>query len=396
MKKSVVISIVLMLALPLVSCHKQPKQQKTQKVQASQQVQDSLLMADPDINAIAIRLNKLPILPIDRQKDATSTNSFRWIDGEVVTHSALPDSLYLEDGHPFINSVRTAYAFHRPLILSPDAVWLVIARGFDVHVLKNSEKLRHQIVRHDGTMELQVECKPGLVNKPAEEWEPYFSQFTKQIAQWADSNLVAQLTNDFSTTTPASFVASQISIMSTMQNYFEYLLEEGCGIPVVYLEGTKDDWHKVVQKAHSLRQYDLDWWMDELEPVLQKIADAAGGEVDTLFWQSICKKRETIVEEASCGEGPFRVDEISGWVIKFYPYDTYGNRNTFTKIDDEEVRNLPNECSTVPLKYKDTSGTTIELQLSAGLVGMAEDPKSKALYPQIAWYVMIKNECNVE
>ena len=165
------------------------------------------------------------------------------------------------------------------------------------------------------------------------------------------------------------------------------------------MEGTEKDWQKVVQKAHSLRQYDLDWWMDELEPVLQKIADAAGGEVDTLFWQSICKKRETIVEENDtyCGEGPFRVDEISGWVIKFYPYDKDGNRNTFVKIDDDAINRLPHECATVPLEYKDTlSGVTLELQLSAGLIGMAEDPKTFALSPQIAWYVTTKDECNTD
>ncbi len=392
--------MVLLMALSLVSCHKQPKQQKTRKVHAVQQKQDPLPSPESDINALAIHLNNLSVLPIEHHKHASNENYFLLSGGEMIVHSALPDSLYFEDGHPFINSVRTAYASHRPLILSPDAVWLVIARGFNMHVLKNSEKLRHQLVHHEGKKKLEVTCEQGLIEMPAEKWEPYFSKFTDQIAQWADSSLIEQLTNNFSTTTPASYVASQISIMSTMQNYFEYLMDEGCGIPTIYLEGTEEDWQKVVQKAHSLRQYDLDWWMDELEPVLQKIADAAGGEVDTLFWQSICKKREVIVNDdpLSCGEGPYRVDEISGWVIKFYPYDRDGNRNSFVKIDDGAVSHLPIECATVPLEYREYKDTllkvSLDLQLSAGLVGMAEDPKTFALSPQIAWYVVTKEECS--
>src|ERR1700747_2337995 len=32
--------------------------------------------------------------------------------------------------HPLIDAVSTAFAQHRPLTLSPDCIWLVIAQGF--------------------------------------------------------------------------------------------------------------------------------------------------------------------------------------------------------------------------------------------------------------------------
>jgi len=62
--------------------------------------------------------------------------------------------------HPLIDAVGTAFSQHRPLTLSPDAIWLVIEQGFAHHVGENAEALssqyptsRNRFVRHLGTME---------------------------------------------------------------------------------------------------------------------------------------------------------------------------------------------------------------------------------------------------
>src|SRR5688572_4474466 len=36
--------------------------------------------------------------------------------------------------HPFVEAVHDAYAMHRPLVISPDMVWLMVAQGFAKHV----------------------------------------------------------------------------------------------------------------------------------------------------------------------------------------------------------------------------------------------------------------------
>src|SRR5271166_3700926 len=49
-----------------------------------------------------------------------------------------------------IETVHLAFSQHRPLILSPDCIWLVIAQGFGHHVNENAEHLRGRMVSHEG------------------------------------------------------------------------------------------------------------------------------------------------------------------------------------------------------------------------------------------------------
>ena len=62
-----------------------------------------------------------------------------------------------------------------------------------------------------------------------------------------------------------------------------------CGIPEITLKGTVEDWKLLHEKALSLGRYDLEWWTEELRPVLDQFVAAALGEVDRQFWSSIYK-----------------------------------------------------------------------------------------------------------
>ena len=54
----------------------------------------------------------------------------------------------------FIEAINTAYDKHYPLVLSPDAVWLVIAQGFALPCQPlNGEKLRNLFVEHEGKID---------------------------------------------------------------------------------------------------------------------------------------------------------------------------------------------------------------------------------------------------
>ena len=44
--------------------------------------------------------------------------------------------------HPLLAAVYTAFSQHRPLVLSPDAVWLTIAQGVAHHMAAHGERLR--------------------------------------------------------------------------------------------------------------------------------------------------------------------------------------------------------------------------------------------------------------
>ncbi len=59
--------------------------------------------------------------------------------------------------HPLIDAVHIAFSQHRPLLLSPDCVWLTIAQGFSHHIAANGEAFRRRLVRREGTRQLKEE-----------------------------------------------------------------------------------------------------------------------------------------------------------------------------------------------------------------------------------------------
>src|SRR3712207_455320 len=56
--------------------------------------------------------------------------------------------------HPLLEAVHCAFSEHRPLVLSPDVVWLTIAQGFTQHIRLNAETFRSRLVRHEGRKKL--------------------------------------------------------------------------------------------------------------------------------------------------------------------------------------------------------------------------------------------------
>jgi len=48
--------------------------------------------------------------------------------------------------------------------------------------------------------------------------------------------------------------------------------------------GTLDDWKKLKFHANTLREYDLGWWIDSIDPILDKFIETYEGKVDTQFW----------------------------------------------------------------------------------------------------------------
>lgn len=308
--------------------------------------------------------------------------NYLFSEESIYTISELPDSISL-DFHGLFSAVSWAYNDHHPLVISPDMLWLVIEQGMGVHINHNAEQLRPQLVKFENKKDLQLRCEPGLLHKPAKNWEPYFSQFTSQLEHYTGKEFVNTMCCDFSTTNTVELTASQIALMSALQSYFNYELIETCGIPSVTLEGTPADWDHLVEKANALRKYELDWWIDELEPVLKKLAEASRGTVDKKFWNSIYKMAEND-KEIYCGVDD---NEITGWIIKFYPYDRQGNRNNMKAFNLGDIESLPSEISYAPLHYIELTGKEYNLKLYAGIFGFTEDLETRALRPVIGWAV---------
>ena len=308
----------------------------------------------------------------------------------IVAKSQLPDSLVTFGYyHSFFNGMYQAYADHRPFVLSPDMIWLLISQGFARHVNANAENLRHYFVDFSGRVSLIVSTNEIKLDNPNSPWEKVFPEFTKQIAEHTGSELINLLSSDFTTTTSVEKIASEITIMEAMKPYFEFILVYTiCGIPEITLQGTPEDWQKILDKTKQLRKYDLAWWTDELETILEELVQASKGKINKRFWRNMFKyhsKRKY---------GAPKI--IDGWIVKFFPYDKDGKRNNLRNLTSFISDNLPEEIVKVDLEYIDSeTGITTPLELWAGFVGLEQNSENFALTPKIGWMIRKKDIDNI-
>ena len=303
----------------------------------------------------------------------------------IVANSKNNGDLVNYGFHPFFNGLYQAYADHRPFVLTPDMMWLLIAQGFAKHVSNNAEELRNLFVNFDGKISLIVRNDSISLDDPDSPWEKVFPQFTKKIGDYTGPELIDILSCNFSTTTPTSKIASQITIMEAMKSYFEYIvIVVGCGIPEIKLMGTTEDWQKVYDKAQNLKKYKLDWWINDLEPLLKEFVNASKGDIDKSFWQKMFKYH------TKKKYGAPKI--IDGWIVKFFPYDKDGKRNNLKTLTAGS--DLPDEIVKVDLKYIyiDAAHTEeIPLELWSGFFGLEQNDTTFALKPVISWMIRKKS-----
>ena len=305
----------------------------------------------------------------------------------VIAKSESPDSLLYFGYNSFFCGMYQAYADHRPFVLSPDMIWLLINQGFAQHVNANHESLRKYFVNFSGKESLIVQSNKKLKD-PSLLWEEIFPQFTEQIRKEVGGNLVETLTCNFSTTTSLEKTVSEITIMETVKSYFEFItIMIVCGIPEITLEGTPQDWEKVLNKARGLKEYKLEWWISELEPLLEEFVKASKGQVDKSFWRNMFKYHSQKQYGAP--------NIIDGWIVKFFPYDKEGRRNNLKQLEGRNC--LPDEIVKVDVKYQEVYTDAVKetpLEFWAGFIGLEQNSKNFALRPQIGWMVRKKDVNN--
>jgi len=288
-----------------------------------------------------------------------------------------------------------AYADHHPLELSPDVVWLAIGQGFARYVNAHPKELRDQLVSHEGKKDLVVWSDNDVLG-PDADWEKLMQDFCDLIAQNTKGEVAEMMTSNFTTTSMTERVASQITLMETVKEYFNYLdMAGGCGFPFITLKGTPEDWQKVLDKTRGLSKYGLESWVKELEPILTEFVEASKGNPSQSFWQSIVKKRRVgkLVTEKACGMDLDGTTKLDGWFLKFFP-SAWGE----TAKDVLWNTSMPSEMVRVDFKHQYYHPVTREvmaevpMELWAGFVGFKEDPKTFAIIPQIGWFVRIAKE----
>ena len=223
------------------------------------------------------------------------------------------------------------------------------------------------------------------------DWLTAIDSFSVQISRNTKDNIAETLQSDFSTTTANERIASQITLMKSMEKFFKYeVVRMICGIPYITLKGTPDDWRRVLEKTKKLAQYGLENWVAALEPILLQFVQAAEGNPDIKFWKWIVKKeRVDVLTSASvrCSgsiEGTTTI--LDGWILNFYVND---NGDYYKEIPC--TVDMPADQVRVQFKYKECTenGKVLmekPLEFVSGFVGFDIDSQG-VIIPRIGWFI---------
>jgi hypothetical protein len=201
-------------------------------------------------------------------------------------------------------------------------IWLTITQGFAEYVNRNAEALRGKFVMHLGKEKIVIGRPDFHYRSTTNDWVSVFPQFADAIEQRTQPGVRSALECNFSNTTAMDRVCSHIALMDVCQQYFDYLLMNGCGFPRIDLMGTVDDWRLLRAKAEHLKEFlpdgecsedvaHLSVWLSALLPALDQFVAAAEGHPDLSFWRAVC---------TLYGASGMSMEEVTGWIGILFPY----------------------------------------------------------------------------
>ena len=299
---------------------------------------------------------------------------------------------------PVLESFYNAHINHFPIRIKPDDIWLLIVQAFSYHVNLNSEKLRNKFVNFDGKAELV--CKffidnPKKINKKIA--SSFSEQINSQMEKYLGKEVLDILSPDFSTTDSNSTIIFKISIMNAFKKYFNYTIRglTGCGIPYIILEGTIQDYEKIISKTKFLEKYDFSWYTGRIIPHIEKMLEAKKGKIDIDFFKNIIQKKEVTEwagRKSGRGGHKIQVDKISGWFLHFFPYDSNGDVNLRDSVEVSKMDDFAKQVLDVPFSFdSEKEKKSYNLQYNVGFVGCEQNEKHEII-PVTGWFITEKKE----
>ncbi len=303
--------------------------------------------------------------------------------------------------HPVVAAAHRAFMGHHPLCLSPDTIWLMIIQGVANHINAHAEELRSRIVSHQGKLIIEVRRDDFAKGSPENPWSEVFNDFSMQIRDYVGSS-IEHFVPSFSTTGPVERAAAEVVLLDAMHSYFEYQVNTACGIPSITVEGTHEDWEALAGRVQRFREVGLGSWLDALSSILDQFARAAQGDVAPTFWRSLYKLNDQ-------SGGPV----ITGWITAFFPYLKHyrtrratepsrilmkGKRNNLEEMlypgekpktgwaTGPTIEQLPSGLSKAPFHWN-CFDRFFDMEFLGGFVGVAQDPETLTLRPEIGWAV---------
>ncbi|KAF8063403.1 hypothetical protein FPV67DRAFT_241690 [Lyophyllum atratum] len=219
----------------------------------------------------------------------------------------------------FVLGVVSAYNNHHNLVIRPDDVWIAIISQLNFYINAHAEELRDKFVDHSGKKDIIVTTMVSTLDQV--NFGDLAIQMTGQIdMNVKDKSLSSWVLPNFSTTTPNDIVVCSALIMSTLKEYFRYVMMLGCGIPFITLEGTQADWQSILTRIDKIPEFGEEpkEWAQMLRVILKRFVRAFDTSrpprADKEFW-------ERMVHEQPGGSfTPF----VSGWITAFCAWEPNG------------------------------------------------------------------------
>ncbi|TAG13241.1 MAG: DUF4419 domain-containing protein [Sphingobacteriia bacterium] len=232
-----------------------------------------------------------------------------------------------------IQTVQECYDNHRPLILSPDVVWLAICQGVSIHINENFDSLKKSIFLKNKPDAIVI--RNDSLEFSEKHWKKLIESFSTETKKYTKGDFYSFFVPEFSTTTQINKTAYQITMLESIKKGFEYVGESGCGIPSILITGETKDWEHIYNQLDLLNKIGLSRWVINLKQVIQEFINASKNTINKAFWKDIYKNASE-----------YNAFYISGWITKFFPYikvlDSVGvdeKKNGEMRFDENLVPN---------------------------------------------------------
>jgi len=229
-----------------------------------------------------------------------------------------------------IQTIHNCYSSHRPLLLTPDVIWLAICQGVSIHINEKMDSLKHVIFIKNKPDKIVVRNDSLGYNEDA--WKALISSIANQTKKYTRDDFYSFFVSQFTTTTEVHKTVYQITLLESYKKVFQYVGESGCGIPSITITGEKKDWELILSKLEMLDKIGLSKWKASLKPIINEFINVYSGKINKEFWKSIYKYKENYTESY-----------LSGWIVKLFPY--------LKKVDDKSENDKNQEPYKVEEKY---------------------------------------------
>ncbi len=366
-----------------------------------------------DIDENERSLSQFPALYTLEKKVVEPEWCYNWIQEQdssitlppkrrIETFYSLHDSLLISNFHPFVEAVHLSYAQHRPLVLSPDMIWLLLCQGFAQHRAVKNKKNPPSTAPPSKNNILHI-----TLDQLNNDWQQKLPEFSLMIQSTSNYKLYNSILADFSTTGLTEKIAFELTLMDVKNKQFVFSINTFCGIPSITLEGTVDDWLQLEKKAQRLSSYDLKWWTKDLKYILRQFTRASQNKVNKHFWKDMYKWH-------TVGSGnPY----ITGWLNRLFPYLGHhksihqnpiigknpkqftqralrkaenGNIIPFNRYIGPKIttKDFPSGLSKMAFTAQTMDNEPTKMEFIAGFVGISQNKQTKHIRPEIGWIIV--------